>query len=154
MAVTDFRVALIELARALRQLHRALVDCVGRQYEREYGPVPGAGGLLHLLANDPYFAWLHPLSELMVALDVLLEADAPATMAEAAAMRGEVEQLVSATAGPPAAGGFAQHYLSLIADDPHVAMAHAEVKRKLRQLPLPDRASDAGPGVAIDPDKT
>jgi hypothetical protein len=88
----------------------------------------------------------------MVELDVLLEADAPATAAEAAAMRGEVEQLVSVT--PPVAGGFAQHYLPLIADDPHVAMAHAEVKRKLRQLPLPDRASDAGPGLAIEPDKT
>jgi hypothetical protein len=49
MAVTDFRIVLVELARALRQLHRALVDCVSGQYQREYGPVPGAGGLLHLL---------------------------------------------------------------------------------------------------------
>ncbi|HET8609273.1 MAG TPA: hypothetical protein VFM11_06000 [Burkholderiales bacterium] len=143
MVDTDFQSTLNDLAMALRRLHRALVDLNCKQYEHEYGPVPGPGDLLHLLANDPYFAWLHPLSELIVDLDVLLEADEPATEVEAAAVRREVEEFISAPAAGAASHQFARRYLPLIAEDPHVAIAHAEVKRNLQRLPSPAAVTDA-----------
>src|SRR5437588_7167189 len=64
--------ALLEAADALREVHRVLVRAVRIQYEREVGPVGGPGHLLRLLTEDPYFAWLHPMSEVIVDLDPLL----------------------------------------------------------------------------------
>ena len=47
---------------ALREVHRALIDVVRAQYEKEHGPVGGPAELLRLLTEDPFFEWLRPLS--------------------------------------------------------------------------------------------
>ena len=41
------------------------------------------GQLLNLVLHDPWFAWLHELSELMVLIDETLDADEPATASDA-----------------------------------------------------------------------
>src|SRR5438874_10707120 len=61
--------ALLEAAAALREVHRTLVQAVRATYEREIGPAGGPGQMLRLLTEHPYFAWLHPMSELIVDLD-------------------------------------------------------------------------------------
>lgn len=124
------------LAVALRELHRALVEHARRDYERARGAVLTPGEFLHLLTTDARFAWLRPLSELMVDLDVFLEADPAPTPEEAAAVRAEVERLIAAPKSSADANAFAVRYLPLIADDPHIAMGHASVKRLIRKLPL------------------
>src|SRR5204862_340219 len=64
--------ALLEAAAALREVHRTLVQAVRAAYEKEIGPAGGPGQMLRLLTEHPYFAWLHPMSELIVDLDSLL----------------------------------------------------------------------------------
>src|SRR5881227_2933042 len=65
--------ALLETAAALREVHRALVQATRKSYERDTGKFAGAPAeLLRLLTEDPYFAWLHTMSELIVDLDSLL----------------------------------------------------------------------------------
>jgi hypothetical protein len=53
----------------LLDLHKQLLDLVRADYEREHGPIGGPGPLLQLVTQDPAFAWLRPLSMLLVEMD-------------------------------------------------------------------------------------
>ena len=124
---------LTALANALRALHRALVERARRGLEQDGHAVLGTGEWLQLLTADPQFAWLRSLSELIVDLDVFLEADPAPADDDAAAVRHEIERLLA----PPtqAAGGFAERYWPYVHDDPHVAIAHGAVRQALERLP-------------------
>ena len=124
-----------ELRPALRDLHRALAERVRRDHEFERGALVSPGEFVHLLTGDARFAWLRSLSELMVDLDVFLEADPSPTDDEAAAVRVEIEGLIAAPKPPAAASDFASRSLPLLADDPHLTMTHAKVKQLIRDLP-------------------
>jgi hypothetical protein len=132
-----------EVREALRDLHRALVEAVRRDYERERHAVFSAGEFLHLVTGDPYFAWLHPISELMVDLDVLLETDPGPSADEAAGVRTEIEYFISPPSGAAASGEFVQRYLPYVAADPHVGIAHVRLKQALQRLPLPVSVDEA-----------
>ena len=131
----------IELGRALRELHRALVERARGDYLRENlitGDV-GPGELLRLLTTDPYFEWLRGLSELMVDIDLIGEqAERAAHDDTAAAVRGAVEFFVTPPASAEAPHPFAERYWPYVQDSPHVAMAHAAVKRALADWPAPE----------------
>src|SRR6185295_17132587 len=66
-----------DVRRGLLRVHKALLDDAQIRYEREQGRVEGSGALLRLVLNDPWFAWLLPLSGLVVQIDELLAADEP-----------------------------------------------------------------------------
>jgi len=74
----DFLVTILsELAEALRELHRRLVERMRRDDERERQAVFSAAEFLQRLTSDARFAWLHTLSELIVDLDVFLRPSHP-----------------------------------------------------------------------------
>lgn len=132
-----------KLASALRELHRALMERARRDYERDHLQVLNPGRLLQLLASDPYFDWLRALSELMVDIDSIRDAE-PAPLDElASAVQPAVEHLISAPDTAEAAGSFAKHYWPYVQDDPHVAMAHTGVKQALASWPPPADADAA-----------
>lgn len=79
------RQRLANLRRALLRLHKTLLDAGREAYERVHGQVTG-GELLQLVINHEQFAWLHPVSELIVRMDEMLDADEPATADDAAAL--------------------------------------------------------------------
>jgi hypothetical protein len=64
------------LRHALLKLHKLLMDDERAAYERSHGRTSPAQ-MLQLLLNDPQFAWLRPISELIVRIDELLEAEEP-----------------------------------------------------------------------------
>ena len=66
----------------LTRSDKALLDAERETYERVHGQITG-GELLQLAINHEQFAWLHPVSELIVRLDELLDADGPATADDA-----------------------------------------------------------------------
>ena len=121
--------ALLEAASALREVHRTLVQAARQGYEKESGPTGGPGHLLRLLTEDPYFAWLHPMSELIVDLDSLLAQELlpPGTVA---AVRMEIDRLTQAGDSP-----FWQKYAPLLQSDPDVVMAHGRLRRAINALP-------------------
>ena len=104
-AESNHKPALLEVAEALREVHRALVAATRATYEREVAPAGGPGHMLRLLTEDPFFAWLHPMSELIVDLDALLAQELlPA--GTVAGVRLEVDRLTQAGASRcPANGG-------------------------------------------------
>ena len=124
-----------ELRRALRDLHRALVERASRDYvyahERLTQPAPGE--LLQMLTKDPEFSWLRGLSELMVDIDATRD-DAAGREEAALGVRAAVERFIS----PPqaeSADEFAERYWPYVHQDPHVAMAHAAVKQTIASWP-------------------
>lgn len=142
------------LASALRALHRALMENARLDYERERGVKLNPAELLRLLTGDAHFSWLRGLSELMVEIDIIMDAGSQVMTEMEAAVRQAVEHFVvaaaPATTNPDtgyldvAASGdaFAQRYWPRMHSDPHVAMAHAAVKQSLAAWP-PTEQSDA-----------
>jgi hypothetical protein len=94
------------------------------------GRIGSTANLLQLVINDPWFAWLHPLSELVVRIDETIQLDAPATEADGLVLLEQVERLLSPA---EANEDFAQRYYEALQRQPAVIVAHAEVRRILKQ---------------------
>jgi catechol 2,3-dioxygenase len=113
----------------LLNLHKALLDDTKASYEMDRGRVRSSGSLLQLVINDPWFAWLRPLSELVVRIDETIEPESPATESDAAPLLEEVERLLT-----PAENGeaFARRYFEALQRQPAVVLAHADVRRAIK----------------------
>ena len=115
---------LAKLRESLLDLHKTLVDSERARYESAIGPVQSPNHFLQLLTNDPWFAWLRPLSLLIVAMDEALDEEEPLTAAMADALVIRADQLLVAAEN---AAGFSGHYDNALQNDPDVVFAHAEV---------------------------
>lgn len=116
-----------ELSRALRKLHKALIDVATRQFAE---PVGSALEHLQLITTHPHFAWLLKLSGAMAELDERVDdKEAPLDAAGAQGLRQAIESLIGpAPAIDPA---FREQYLALLHDAPEVAIAHGAVRQLL-----------------------
>jgi hypothetical protein len=126
---TESKPRLMAVADALREVHRALVGAARAAYEKESGPAGGPGQMLRLLTEHPSFAWLHPMSELIVDLDSLLAQELIPT-GTISAVRKEVNHLTQASDSP-----FWQEYGPLLQSEPPVVMSHGHLRRALNALP-------------------
>lgn len=116
-----------ELRDALLHLHKMLVDSERISYEQTMGTIPSPNHFLQLLTNDPWFAWLQPLSQLIVAMDQALDSKSqPLTPAEADALVNQARQLLVAS---DAGEGFSKHYFDALQRDPDVVLAHAQAAK-------------------------
>ena len=123
-----FQQRLQHLRNALIDLHKALVDSERVGYEQTMGAIQSPNQFLQLLTRDPWFAWLHPMSQLIVAMDEALEEKEPLTVAGADALMNQARLLLV----PSEAGeGFARHYFDALQREPDVVLAHAVVARLL-----------------------
>ncbi len=118
----------------LLSLHKALVDSERIEYERTIGKIRSPNHFLQLLTNDPWFAWLSPLSQLIVSIDEALDAkEEPLSAAGIDALVQETARLLR----PSEIGdGFSKHYDEALQRDPDVLLAHGVVA-KLRSAPKP-----------------
>jgi hypothetical protein len=115
-----------QLIHALLELHRELLGIARAEYEVTNGPIGGAGAFLQLLTQDEAFAWLRPLSMLIVELDdpeVLAKVGGPRVLGEAAFKPGNA---------------FSDRYGPVLAATPSLAAAHGEAMRALKALPTND----------------
>jgi len=120
------RQRVVELRQALLNLHKALIDSERVSYEKIVGEIKSPNHFLQLLTKDPWFAWLHPLSQLIVAMDEALDGKEPLTVAGVDALMRELERLIT----PSESGeGFDRHYFEALQRDPDVVLAHAEVTK-------------------------
>jgi catechol 2,3-dioxygenase len=124
------RERLREVRLRLLDLHKVLLDDTKVAYELDRGRIPSNVALLQLAINDPWFAWLHPLSELVVRIDVALQPDGNATEADGSMLLDQVDRLLSpAQAVEP----FARRYYEALQRQPAVITAHGDVRRVLKQ---------------------
>jgi catechol 2,3-dioxygenase len=127
----DVRTKLKDLRTRLLQLHKVLLDDARAAYEMDRGRVGSTGKLLQLVINDPWFAWLHALSELVVRIDQSVEPGAPTTAADAGTLVDQVERLLTAS---EEGEGFARRYYEALQRQPAVVLAHADVRRALKSM--------------------
>ena len=130
---TTLRADLNGLARALRHLHKQLIDLETVYFGQVGSPLEH----LQLITNHPHFAWLQKMSGLMAEIDERTDDKEPIDADTAAALRAAVESLI----GPRRAidADFRQRYNTLLHDGADVVMAHAGVRQALQKLPaLPD----------------
>ena len=123
------RARLSDLRTRLLTLHKALLEDTKSQYEMDRGRVAGPGVLLQLVINDPWFAWLHQISEIIVRIDELTVAESPSVEADARALVDQIDRLLV-----PSEGGdsFSRRYFEAIQRQPAVVLAHGDVKRVLK----------------------
>jgi len=132
MQKTDpLRQTLTEVRHGLLGLHKALIVAEQLTFERIYGRVDSTGQLLQLVMNDPWFTWLHPLSNVVVRIDEMLDEECHLTTEDVAQILSEVRGMIR----PSELGdGFERSYYEALQRAPEVVMAHSEMK-KLLTLP-------------------
>jgi hypothetical protein len=121
---------LSELRETLFALHKTLIDSERVSYEQTMGTIPSPNHFLQLLTSDPWFAWLQPLSHLVVTVDVALDEKGPLTAVGAAALGQQAGRLLVAT---ETGEGFPKHYYDALQRDPDVVLAHASVMKVLNR---------------------
>lgn len=116
---------------ALLRLHKTLLESERASYERDIERIHSRQRLLELVLHDPWFAWLHELSEMVVLIDELLEARQPAAAPDADRFFEQARALLL----PAEDGaGFGKRYFEALQRDPDVVLAHGEAMTVLRTL--------------------
>jgi len=124
----EIRKPLVELHGALLKLHKALIDSERVVYEKTVGPISSPNHFFQLLTNDPWFAWLRPISQLIVAVDETLDSKERLTNTDVdAVMNQSVFLLVPAKSG----GEFGERYVAALQRDPRVVLTHAQVAKRI-----------------------
>ncbi|MFL6351895.1 MAG: hypothetical protein ACJ74Z_08605 [Bryobacteraceae bacterium] len=123
------REKLVEVRQTLLALHKALLDSERTSYEIVHGPIASSAIFLQLLINDSWFAWLRPITTLVVQIDETLAAKNPPASSR------DFERLVNDTRAllTPSrdANGFWHRYSGVMQRDPGVAVVHEEIEKKL-----------------------
>ena len=122
------RKTLVDVRHGLLGLHKALIVAEQLTFERVYGRIDSTGQLLQLVMNDPWFTWLHPLSNLVVRIDELLDEECDLSVEDVAQLLTEVRGIIR----PSELGdGFERSYYEALQRAPEVVMAHCEMKKLL-----------------------
>jgi hypothetical protein len=113
------------------RLHKILLDLERRDYERARGKISNSYEFLQLVLKDPWFDWLHRLSELIVQIDETLDtrdSEIPATEADASALIERAKTLLA-----PAETGtqFQKNYFLALQQSPDVVLLHSEIIKLL-----------------------
>jgi hypothetical protein len=112
-----------ELRRGLLRLHKVLLDDERAIYEQAHGHV-SSGDMLRLVISHEHFAWLHSISELIVRIDELMDADDPLSGADAEVLLAEARALLK----PSETGGeFQRKYYAALQREPDAVLAHRDV---------------------------
>jgi hypothetical protein len=123
------RERLTALRNALLNLHKTLLESERRSYEATFGQISSPYQFLHLLTNDPWFAWLSPVTRLIATADEMLDAKEPLTAASVDSLVKEAGTLLVATAE---GDGFSRHYDEALQRSPDVILAHAAAAKLIR----------------------
>ena len=119
-----------DLRNKLLHLHRRLLDTERIAYEQVRGRV-SSGELLQLVIDHEQFAWLHRISELVVQIDEMLQADEPVSSDDVQSLIAYTRTLLT----PSEVGNtFERKYYNALQREPAVVFAHAEVSELLASI--------------------
>ena len=111
---------------ALLRVHKAIIDHERVRYERQHGSVGGPVEFLEIVIRHPWFAWVRPISELIVQIDEFTAAKEPADPKDGEALLAKARELLV----PSETGDdFRREYHRAVQESPEVAVTHGEWKR-------------------------
>ena len=119
------------LRTGMLRLHKILLDLERRDYERARGKISNSYEFLQLVLKDPWFDWLHRLSELIVQIDETLDtrdSETPATEADASAL---IERAKTLLAPSETGTEFQKNYFLALQQSPDVVLLHSEIVKLL-----------------------
>ena len=119
------RQLLADLRRALLHLHKTLLDWERADYEMTHGRMEPMQAL-QLIYNDPQFAWLRPMSGLIVRIDEALDEEGAVDIVP---LVSSVQDLTSPAAGTPQAA----RYHAALQELPEAVLAHGQVVALLKR---------------------
>jgi len=117
------RERLKDVRRVLLRLHKTLLDFERQGYEREHGEISNSYEFLNLAMQNPWFAWLRHLSELIVEMDELLDARELPSERTAVALIEQSRILLTPT---ESGSEFQRKYFASVQQSPEVVLAHSE----------------------------
>lgn len=113
-----------DLRNGLLRLHKSLLDSERAAYERDVARITSTGEYLNLVLGDPWFNWLHELSQFVVLVDETVDFKEPATPEDAGRLIARARELVS----PSEEGdGFGRRYYEAMQRDPAAVLAHRDM---------------------------
>jgi len=101
-------------------IHKRLLEAARADYETVRGPIGGPARFLELLTNDPFFAWLRPMTRLMVEIDEALDEPEALDPPRVDAFRARLETLL-----------LDPRYLHYLQLSPDLVIDHAALRRAL-----------------------
>ncbi len=116
-----------DLRVSLLRLHKVLLDHERVAYETVYGPIGSPGRVLSLVMSDPWFDWLHRISQMIVKIDEIQEGE-ESSAAEADAIFGDARALIL-NKGPETE--FMRRYKAALQKNSAAVLAHAQVLKSL-----------------------
>jgi hypothetical protein len=124
---------LTNLRNGLLRLHKSLLDSERAAYEKDVARITSTGQYLQLVLNDPWFAWLHELSQFIVVIDETLDADEPVTGIDGDRLIAKGRELIAPSESADT-NGFARKYFEAMQRDPDVVLAHRDMVRAFEEL--------------------
>lgn len=124
----ETRATLREMWKHLLGLHRALIDDSSAQYRANGYEVTGPTHLLQLLQEDEFFAWLRPMTTLIVDLDSMTRTDFGDE--DVTAVIARLESFFGAEAD----AAFAERYVPVMQREFDVTVAHAAIRQAVVKL--------------------
>jgi hypothetical protein len=121
------RSALRDVSKALLPLHRVLIDAAKDDYAFGIAPVKPSQ-LLQLLNDDPFFAWLKPLTSLIVDIDEMARTDFEPS--DVAAIADRLDRLF----GAKAEEAFAAQYIPMLQRSVDITVGHAALRKAAARL--------------------
>ena len=115
------RASLRELSKALLPLHRHLIEAAKSDYAFAYKPVESPGHLLRLLNDDPFFAWLKPMTSIIVDIDEMVRRDFE--KGDAKAIVDRVQHFLAN-----------ENYVMMLQREVEIATEHAAMRKVLAKL--------------------
>jgi len=123
---------LTALRNGLLRWHKSLLDSERAAYERDVARITSTGQYLQLVLDDPWFAWLREISQLIVIVDeTLAQKEEPVTAADATRLIAKARDLLL----PSESGSeFARQYDQAMQRDPGVVLAHGLMMQVFGEL--------------------
>lgn len=113
-------------------VHGELLAFTQRDYEREHGRVESGMALLRLVAEDPAFAWIRPLTAMVASVDEALVDPEPAAGARHQVLLQAMVNLLRADAE---GSEFQRRYFAAIQASPDIAVVHRQAVQAMRSMP-------------------
>ena len=122
---------LTDLRNGLLGLHKTLLESERATYERDIARIKSSNELLRLVLYDPWFDWLHYLSELVVLIDEALDAKEAPDGFDADRLIAQARELLTPNENGQ---GFERRYFEALQRDPDVVLAHGKTRKLVMSL--------------------
>lgn len=136
IATSDDRTQLYKVREALLNLHKSLLHVERKRYEQNVGPVSNEFEFFRLATSDPSFAWIGPLTTLIVQIDEQVASKEPISAGAVENLYAETRAVVASSTETP----FKLEYNQLLQENPDLVMNHSAVMQALPPVEKPKRS--------------